>query len=279
MQKDAKASSEKPENIPPFLKWAGGKRWFVDNWLDLLPENFNTFIEPFVGSGAVFFALKPSKAILGDSNKDLIASYQAIKFNSKLVLKHLKTHSNNHGKRYYYRVRSSAPKTIYARAARLIYLNRTCWNGLYRVNALGNFNVPIGTRRDIIRKNEDFSKIEKLLKNAKLRTSDFEPTINLAKKGDLVFVDPPYTVKHNNNGFIKYNEKIFSWDDQIRLKNCLKKAQERGAYIFVTNACHRPIRNLYKDYFRTKGLIRTSSIAADPSKRGLTEEILIMGKN
>ena len=269
------SKTDKP--IEPFLKWAGGKRWFADHHMGFFPKSFNRYIEPFVGSGAIFFALKPSKAILSDSNKELIETYQAIKNNWKLVLKNLTFHSNSHNKNHYYKVRSAVPRSKYARAARFIYLNRTCWNGLYRVNGEGEFNVPIGTRNEVLRKNDSFGKIAKALEAVELKAVDFEKTIDRAENNDLIFVDPPYTVKHNNNGFIKYNEKMFSWEDQIRLRNSLQKARERGAYVFVTNAFHKPICELYKEFFKTIRLKRISTIAADAKKRGLTEELLIVG--
>lgn len=269
-------SSEKV-NLLPFLKWAGGKRWFTQTWDKLLPEKFNNYIEPFVGSGAVFFHLKPANAILADINGELIETYKALKTDWRLVTRNLRRLAAGHTESSYYTTRASEPKSKFSRAARFIYLNRTCWNGLYRVNLDGQFNVPIGSKRDILRDTDNFKGVSDALKSVELRHSDFELTIGLAKKGDLLFVDPPYTVKHNNNGFVKYNEKMFSWEDQIRLRDCLLKAKERGAHIVVTNAYHGPVMNLYKGNFSMKRLERQSVIAADSANRGRTEELLIRG--
>src|SRR6266704_1367341 len=167
--------------LEPFLRWAGGKRWFAENYMELLPKKFNRYIEPFLGSGAIFFAVKPKTAILGDVNKELIETYVALKTNWRLVLRYLREHSKKHGLRYYKKTRSSDPRTIFSSAARFLYLNRTCWNGLYRVNTLGKFNVPMGTKRPIVRDTDNFEAIAAALKNADLKSVDFETTIDLAE--------------------------------------------------------------------------------------------------
>ena len=164
---------------------------------------------------------------------------------------------------------------MHARAARLLYLNRTCWNGLFRVNKRGQFNVPIGTKKNVLLETDDFEYVHKLLRNAILECSDFEPIIDSARKGDLVFVDPPYTVKHNHNGFTKYNEKLFSWQDQVRLRDCLIRAKERGALIVATNANNRSVRKLYLQGFKVRSVQRSSVIAADSRRRGKSTELLI----
>ena len=261
--------------LSPFLKWAGGKRWFISNHKDLIPDKFNKYIEPFVGSGAVYFYLSPSNAILGDSNKELIETYIAIKKNWKQVWSYLQIHHERHSKEYYYQIRSTIPQGIYSRAARFIYLNRTCWNGLYRVNLKGKFNVPIGTRSTVIFENDSFEEISKALQNAVLHPIDFEELIDLAEEDDLVFVDPPYTVRHNNNSFVKYNEKLFSWDDQKRLQKSLLRAANRGAKILGTNAYHESIISLYRDSFQTLCVSRNSPISSKASSRKDFNELVI----
>lgn len=181
--------------------------------MHLLPKRFNRYIEPFLGSGAVFFYLRPKGGILGDSNRDLIETYQAIKQNWAIVYRHLVEHQGRHSRNYYYQIRSVRPTSLALRAARFIYLNRTCWNGLYRVNQEGKFNVPIGTRSSVIFEDDCFDEIAGALKEVELRACDFEELIDLAEEGDLIFADPPYTVRHNHNGFIKYNENLFSWSE------------------------------------------------------------------
>ena len=262
--------------ILPFLKWAGGKRWLISSYSDLLTFPYKRYIEPFLGSGAVFFHLAPKKAILADSNKELINTYQAIKDDWKGVKRELQKHHRNHSKKYYYAVRSSNPRTPHTKAARFIYLNRTCWNGLYRVNLKGKFNVPLGTKASVVLESDDFEIISSLLRNTDLRGSDFENIIDLAGPGDLVFVDPPYTVKHNLNGFIKYNETLFTWGDQIRLRDSVVQAKERGATVLLTNAYHRSVRRLYEGIGAHHRLKRNSVLAADPEKRKLCEELFLI---
>jgi len=194
--------------VPP-LKWAGGKRWFVARHMALLPGKFNTYIEPFVGSGALFFALQPRAAVLSDANADLINLYECIRTYPKELEKLLRFYQVRHNSDFYYKVRAQRLRSPLRRAARMLYLNRTCWNGLYRVNRRGEFNVPIGTKTSVVLESDDFEQISRVLSAAVLRVGDFEATIDGAGAGDFVFVDPPYTVAHNNNGFIKYNEELF----------------------------------------------------------------------
>lgn len=260
--------------IQPFLKWAGGKRWLINHVDKIIPRFNGKYIEPFLGSGAVFFHLAPSSAILSDTNKDLILTYQAIRSDWKKVEKVLEKHQKKHSKEYYYSIRSSRPRLPHTKAAQFIYLNRTCWNGLYRVNLSGAFNVPIGTKNKVILESDRFDEIAKRLEKAELSTSDFELTINRAGEDDFVFVDPPYTVKHNYNGFIKYNENLFSWEDQLRLKSSIDRAVERGAKVLVTNANHPSLKELYRDY-RQLGMSRKNALAAQAKHRGRFEELLI----
>lgn len=259
----------------PFLRWAGGKRWLVSHESAVLPESFNTYIEPFLGSGAVFFSTKDiSSFILSDINPELINCYQSIKTNYVLVEKFLREHLNNHTKEYYYLVREGQPDCTLQQAARFIYLNRSCFNGLYRVNSKGKFNVPIGSNL-LSFSGENLAEVSKKLSNGQLIKNDFEQTIKMAKKGDFIFVDPPYTVNHNLNGFIAYNEKIFRWEDQIRLKNALVDAYQKGVMITLTNADHSSVRELYSDFGEIEVLERPSLIAGKSSDRKLTTEILV----
>lgn len=266
---------QKNEIIVPFLKWAGGKRWLVNTFPDLINFSFNRYIEPFLGSAAIFFYLAPRNAILSDCNIELIETYQTIKDDWERVQMELQKHQIKHSKRYYYYMRQYSPRTPHTRAARLIYLNRTCWNGLYRVNLRGEFNVPIGTKKNVLLDTDDFPAISKLLENAELRVSDFEPVLDEAGRDDFVFVDPPYTVKHNLNGFIKYNEKLFSWDDQKRLRDAVERAVMRGAKIIVSNANHRSVRVLYRGLGTKIVLKRKAVLAGDASFRGHFEELLV----
>lgn len=269
-------NDSKDRIVLPFLKWAGGKRWLADNYSHLIPADYNNYIEPFVGSGALFFYISPKKAVLSDINRDLIETYQAIQSNWRLVVRYLKEHRRKHSREYYYELRGKEFRSTYNKAAQFIYLNRTCWNGLYRVNRLGKFNVPVGNRDSVFLSTDDFESISRRLKGVELFNEDFEKIIKTANKGDLVFVDPPYTIAHNLNGFVKYNETLFSWEDQVRLRDAVMVARGKGANVVVTNANHPAIRKLYKEFEQFE-LNRRSAIAASPQKRGIYGELLIRG--
>lgn len=261
--------------VVPFLKWAGGKRWLLNRNEKIFPSEFNSYFEPFLGGGAVLFTADDAPFVVSDINGDLIDCYKAIQDDFEEVEKYLKIHQRHHCKDYYYKVRSSKPRKSHTKAAKFIYLNRTCWNGLYRVNLKGEFNVPIGTKTNVLLGADDFGAISSRLKKGKILCQDFEKTLKLAKKGDFVFVDPPYTVKHNYNGFLKYNEKIFSWDDQVRLKESIVESVNRGVMVTMTNADHESIRNLYSDVCEIDRIDRNSVIAGSSSHRGLTSEVIM----
>ncbi|MDO8292603.1 MAG: Dam family site-specific DNA-(adenine-N6)-methyltransferase [Gallionella sp.] len=259
----------------PFLKWAGGKRWLSNRIVELAHPLHGKYIEPFLGGGAVFFALRPAQAILSDANFELINTYQAIKDSPEKIAHLLRDHQRHHSKEYYYKMRSYKPRCEFRMAARFIYLNRTCWNGLYRVNLSGKFNVPIGTKSAVMMATDDWQAMSDFLKSAKLICGDFENSIDAAKEGDFVFADPPYTVKHNLNGFIKYNDALFSWSDQIRLRDALLRARQRGVRVVVTNAHHSSIRDLYSEHFLLEPVARASVLAGSSVHRGRYEELLI----
>jgi len=263
--------------LQPFLKWAGGKRWFVRNHSDLIPTTYNRYIEPFLGGGAVFFSLMPNNSILGDINPDVVAVFEGLKNNWKYIKRSLQYHQRMHSDKYYYKVRDNEPTGLLQRASRMIYLNRTCFNGIYRVNRHGEFNVPRGSKNHVILESDDFETISKVLQNAIIRLSDFESIIDQAMRGDLVFADPPYTVRHNLNGFVKYNEKLFSWNDQERLAQALIRARNRGVQIVATNANHHSVRDLYEEEgFYLKTVSRFSSISASSLNRKQFEELIIL---
>lgn len=259
----------------PFLKWAGGKRWLLPHADNLFPSTFNRYIEPFLGGGAVFFHLRPQASILSDINQELINTYKAIRDDWELVYRHLELHQENHDTEHYYRVRASKPRTPATKAARMLYLNRTCWNGLYRVNLRGEFNVPIGTKDTVLLDSDNFPALAELLQSSQLECRDFEWSIDQAAEGDFVFVDPPYTVKHNLNGFIKYNETLFAWKDQVRLRDAVDRAVRRGVKVLVLNAAHDSVREIYSSYNQVE-LSRASVLSAKPQLRGIYEELAVL---
>jgi DNA adenine methylase len=263
--------------MTPFLKWPGGKRWFVARHPELLPTSFDRYFEPFLGAGSTFFHLEPARAVLADCNRELIAVYRAVRHRRKRLEQLLASHQRRHSQEYYYTVRDTIPAEAVERAARTIYLNRTCFNGMYRVNLTGEFNVPVGTKTSVLLPTDDFASVARLLRQAQLRVSDFEPVIDEAKRGDLVFADPPYVVGHNNNGFLKYNEHLFKWADQERLADTLARARDRGVKILATNADHSAVRELYRQRsFTLMSVERYSSISSTSSSRKPFQELIIL---
>lgn len=228
-----------------FLKWAGGKRWFVNNESDRFPTEYNRYIEPFLGGGAVFFHISPQDAIISDVNQELINTYIAVRDNVEGVFRTLSVHSRKHSRDYYYVVRDMRPRTNHTLAARMIYLNKACFNGIYRVNKAGRFNVPFGTRTELIFERDDLVQSSIALQGAKILCQDFETTVDLALDGDFLFCDPPYAVIDEQNRFVSYNADVFSWEDQMRLANSLTRAKNRGVKILMTNVDHPAVRNLY----------------------------------
>jgi DNA adenine methylase len=263
--------------MEPFLKWAGGKRWLLSRSDNLFPDlsKIRRYYEPFLGGGSIFFHLEPWDAFLSDTNEELINTYVIMRDDWMGLYEILKKYQTKHSKEFYYRIRASKPRKPLQRAARFMYLNRTCWNGLYRVNKRGEFNVPIGTKTNVILENDCFEQVSLALKSTIIEVCDFESAIDKAEKNDFIFVDPPYTVKHNLNGFVKYNENIFSWEDQIRLKKALLKAIDRGAYVLLTNANHSSISELYHGCGKMFFFNRASVIAGKSEARGIYSELAI----
>ncbi len=260
--------------MKPFIKWAGGKRWLIDSEKIQLPDYHGRYIEPFLGGGAVFFHTAPKRAILSDVNPNLINVYRAIKSDWRAVEAELKKLHKLHSKSFYYSERDRERRFPHSKAAQFLYLNRTCFNGLYRENLAGKFNVPIGTKTQVIMPDDDFALASKTLKEADIRCCDFSETLKFSREGDLVFLDPPYTTAHNSNGFVKYNQKMFNWDDQVRLRECVEAALSRGAKIVMTNADHRTIHELYSGLGEPQIVSRSSVISGNSSSRGSTTEAL-----
>ncbi|PYX68722.1 MAG: DNA methyltransferase [Acidobacteria bacterium] len=261
--------------LEPFLKWPGGKRWLVHQYGFLFPFRYQRYLEPFLGGGAVFFHLTPRRAILSDTNGDLVNAYQALKEHARTIDRHLSDLQRRHSKKLYYRIRATRPTSMIGQAVRFLYLNRTCFNGIYRVNLRGDFNVPIGTK-DLVQYPKNYlQQIADCLRHASIRVVDFEETIDEAVLGDFVFVDPPYTVMHNNNNFVKYNANLFSWTDQLRLASAVKRAVKRGAAIMISNADHCSIQELYGDVGNLYRVDRLSVLAADSLHRRKTTELVI----
>lgn len=257
-----------------FLRWAGGKKALLNRLISLLPKRATHYYEPFIGGGALYFAISPSRATISDTNKELINCYQHVASNDEEIIKSLSKFNFN--KEFYYNIRKTLPENGLEKTKRFIYLNRTCWNGLYRVNNKGEFNVPIGkfSNGPIICPEKNIQKASEILKNAEIISNDFEKIVENSDKSDFVYFDPPYTVKHDNNGFVKYNEKVFSWKDQERLSELSSDLRKRGVNIMISNAAHDDIIDLYEDFYKFK-VSRSSVISGRTCARGRVNELII----
>lgn len=265
------------EAVKPFLKWPGGKRWILPYVREILDgRGFNTYIEPFLGGGAVYFGLRPDRAILSDVNPDLITTYRQVKKSPMVIIDRLKALTVDAPT--YYRLREWEPTCDLDRAVRFLYLNRTAFAGMYRVNREGRFNVPFGGGQrtpEVLWKENLLLKASAALDNATILTGDFEAALFAAGAGDFVYCDPTYTVAHNNNGFVRYNERIFSWADQRRLARAADHAAKRGAMVLVSNAVHQEVRDLYPEAC-VHLLDRQTLLSPRPNKRGSTQEFLFV---
>lgn len=259
-----------------FLMWPGGKNWFVRHQEYRLPKEYNRYIDPFLGGGSVYFYMEPKEAILSDVNNELITTYKAIKTDWKKLNKILKIHARKHSDSYYYNVREQKPREMCRIAARMIYLNRTCFNGIYRVNNSGVFNVPRGSKNTVFTGQEYFEERSELLQNAELNCCDFETTIDRAEEGDFLFCDPPYAIKEEES-FVRYSKNLFDWADQIRLANALERAKKRGVKIIMTNVNHKSVRELYenKEGFALEEVSRYSSISGKKEGRKQYSELIV----
>jgi DNA adenine methylase len=263
-------------NLPPrpFLRWAGSKRLLLKHLNPLIPESYGTYFEPFAGSASLYFHLQPKKAVLNDKAAEVIDLYGAIKEDVEAILLYCAQFKNT--KEAYYNVRANRSTNPTKRAAEFLFLNKTCWNGLFRVNTSGEFNVPYGDNKVIqLVDPANLRSCAQLMINSDvaLLNVDFEEAVQEADEGDLVYFDPPYVTGHNNNGFLHYNEKIFSWDDQIRLAKLAKTLISRGVHVLVSNADHNDVAALYDGFYKTL-IRRNSTISGNVDKRGPISEVI-----
>lgn len=264
----------KPNGGKPFLRWAGGKRWFLKDINRFLPEKMNNYHEPFLGGGSVFFYLKSKNiSYLSDSNEALINAYTQVRDHLDDVYSILNAYKNT--KEEYYEIRSKSYENVISQAAQFIYLNRTNFNGIYRVNLKGKYNVPYGYKKYKILFDYDlFLNASRALKNSVLQVCDFKQVIDQIHENDFVFLDPPYTVSHIKNGFIKYNEKLFSWEDQKRLARTIENIKNKGAYYLLTNAKHISVEQLYGKVDKPVSIKRHSVIGGTKAKREEIQELI-----
>ncbi len=263
--------------VEPFLKWPGGKRWLVPRLLELIGDmRFNRYFEPFAGGAALFFALQPRSAVLSDINVDLINTYRQVRSHASELMLRLRRLSVD--RETYYDLRAQEPKDRIDRAVKFLYLNRTAFGGIYRLNRQGRFNVPYGGgqrspailwERDLLRP------AARVLRRSELRADDFQSVLEEAGAGDLVYCDPTYTVSHSDNGFVRYNESNFRWEDQRRLAEACRELQARGATVLVSNAAHSAVRSVF-DHAEVYGFSRPSTVCPRlDGRRTVQEDVFI----
>jgi DNA adenine methylase len=256
------------------MKWAGGKTRLLGHILPHL-EGEARYFEPFVGGGAVFLALAKSRSIIADTNPEVTNCYKQIKANVESVIEGLGGLKNSEVE--YYRVRQWEPRSPIERAVKTLYLTRLSFNGIYRQNLNGQFNVPYGHKTHLpVVDSLHLRKVSSMLRKVSIRQGDFEETTQDATTGDVVYFDPPYTVAHGNNGFVKYNSKIFSWEDQRRLACFASSLRDRGCKVVISNADHYSIDELYSSFERIS-IDRPSVIAASSDFRKRVTECVFVG--
>ena len=268
----------------PFVKWAGGKRQVINELLKYVPDEFDTYYEPFVGGGALLFELSPKKAVINDSNEELMNVYNVLcneeKFKKMCNL--LNSYETKHSEEFYYNIRNKdRSKTAfnrlsdYTRAARTIYLNKTCFNGLYRVNSKNEFNVPFGKKTHVnTYEGSNLITVSNYLtmNDVKILSVDFEEAVKDAKKGDFVYFDPPYD--SDTKSFTSYTETGFDKSEQTRLARVFKELDKKGVYVMLSNHSTILVNELYKDY-HIYTIEAKRNINANGKKRGKVEELII----
>ncbi|MDR2864653.1 MAG: DNA adenine methylase [Spirochaetaceae bacterium] len=273
--------------IKPYLKWAGGKRQLLPEIKKYFPKNVTdyTYYEPFIGAGAVFFALQPKKAIINDFNTQLILTYTVIKNNVEKLIELLKNYKNKNDEEYFYKIRNLDRDTVefnkltdLDKTARLIFLNKTCFNGLYRVNSQGLFNVPYGRYKNPVICEETVLRQISTYFNANeidILNDDFESAVMSADKKSFVYFDPPYHSPNKTN-FTGYQADGFGEEEQKRLRNVMLKMADRGVKCLLSNSDTAYIRALYDyDFFDIISVQAKRFINSDSSGRGNVNEVLI----
>ncbi|MFS0515940.1 DNA adenine methylase [Nostoc sp. UIC 10607] len=260
----------------PFLKWAGGKSRLIQQYIPYLPKSYKNYYEPFLGGGAVFFYLQPTAAILTDINAELINTYCCVRDHIEELISILKEHKNRHDKDYYYSVRNNSVGTDIEKAARLIYLNKTCFNGLYRVNSQGKFNVPLGRYENPNICSEVLLRTaSEALSTSKIKQTDFVDVLNYATSSDdFIYFDPPYYPVSETSYFTAYSSDRFAEEQQVQLKDVFEKLAERGVKVMLSNSDCEFIRNLYSS-FNIHTISASRAINSNAKKRGKITEVLV----
>lgn len=270
-------------HMSPVVKWAGGKRQILDKLNNYIPTKFNTYYEPFIGGGALLFDISPQKAVINDSNEELMNVYKVLLDYDKYtkMCKILNKYEANHSEEFYYEIRNMDKEksfnriSDYKKAARTLYLNKSCFNGLYRVNKKGEFNVPFNKNNKVnTYDGENLLTIHYYFStnDIKIECLDFEESVKTAKKGDFVYFDPPYD--SDTHTFNNYTEEGFGKEEQRRLAKVFKELDKKGVYVMLSNHNTLLVNELYKDY-NIHIIEAKRSINSKGNKRGNVEEVII----
>jgi DNA adenine methylase len=271
--------SKKAAKASPFVKWAGGKSSLLSELLKRVPKKYRNYFEPFAGGGALFFNLNPEKSYISDENEELINTYRVVKKDLKRLIKNLEKFY--YDSEFFYKIRSLDKKKGFAKldkvkkAARFIFLNKTCFNGLYRVNGKGEFNVPFGryTNPKILDV-ENLTACSKALKKTYLKRTSYKKILNQVKKGDFIYLDPPYMPLSKTSNFTSYTKSGFNFKEQEELSKFCKKLDKKGALFMLSNSSHPEIKRLYQDFI-IEAVKAPRAINSKAAKRGSIEEIIV----
>lgn len=270
-------------NLQPFTKWTGGKRQLLGDLRSYMPENYNRYFEPFVGGGALFFDLAPEQAVINDFNEELINAYRQIKDKPVDLIDLLLGHKKNNSKDYYLELRAAdrdgrlASMTDVERAARILYMLRVDFNGLYRVNSKNQFNVPYGRYKNP--KIVDVDLIHQISgylneNDIEILQTDFADAVAGAQTGDFVYFDPPYIPLNETSSFTSYTHEGFSYEEQVRLRDTFKELTDRGVYVMLSNSSSPLVEELYQD-FNVHFVEAQRTNGAKSSSRGKISEIIV----
>ncbi len=274
--------SARPDSAAPVIKWVGGKTKLLPELLARMPDKHERYYEPFAGGAALFFRVAPASAVLNDYNPDLINLYKVLGGDVAAVIKRLEYHRDHHSESHYYKVRErwndrELEWATADRAATFIYLNKTCFNGLWRVNRAGDFNLPIGRYTDPpICVPEALRAAHRLLARAELRNGDYRAAVEDAKRGDFVYFDPPYDPVTTTSNFTSYTNSTFGHDQQRELADTARKLVARGCKVMLSNSDTPFIRSLYKR-FTIARVMCSRAINSNASKRGEVAEVIVTG--
>lgn len=263
----------------PIVKWVGGKRQLMFELIKNMPKSYNRYFEPFIGGGALFFELQPEQAYISDMNEELINLYSVVRDNVYELIKDLSKHEVS--KEYFLEIRNIDRTEQYTelsdveRASRFIYLNRTCFNGMYRVNSQGQFNVPFGHYKNprIIDEN-NLLNCSELLKKTEIKCADFSEILTKVKKGDLVYFDPPYVPLNDTSSFTSYTKDGFDINMQFKLRDVCDELDNKGVKFMLSNSDTKLVNELYVNY-EIKKVFASRQINANADGRGKITEVLV----